>query len=181
MESASGETRVAASPETVKKLISLGCQIFLEKGAGISAGFPDDIFSDVGAQLCTSGDIDVWSKADVVLCVKAPRKEYLERMKPMALVVGLLAPYRNESLADSLESRNLSALALELLPRISRAQSADALSSLANVAGYKAVLLGASALDRYFPMLMTAAGTVQPAKVLVLGAGVAGLQAVATA
>ena len=113
--------------------------------------------------------------------MQAPSAVTLGRLRQGALVVGLLAPYANEELAASLKRGGLSAMALELLPRISRAQSADALSSQANVAGYKAVLLGSSALDRYFPMLMTAAGTVQPAKVVILGAGVAGLQAVATA
>ncbi len=181
IESAPGEARVAASPETVKKLIALGCQVFLEIGAGISAGFLDDDYRNSGAQFVPIGDVDAWQKTDVLLCVQAPPRECLERMKPKALVVGLLAPYQNESLINSLKSGQLSALAMELLPRISRAQSADALSSQANIAGYKSVLLAASALDRYFPMLMTAAGTVQPAKIVVLGAGVAGLQAVATA
>ena len=181
LESASGEKRVAASPETVKKLISQKCEVFLEKGAGLSSGFSDDDYRDVGVELVSSQGADVWSKVDVVLCVQVPCKVNLERMKPKSLLVGLLAPYGNESLVNTLRVGSLSALALELLPRISRAQSADALSSQANIAGYKAVLLGASALDRYFPMLMTAAGTVQPAKVVILGAGVAGLQAVATA
>ncbi len=181
VESASGETRVAASPETAKKLISLGCEVLLEKGAGIKAGFRDDAYSDVGVQLIPSGDDEAWSKANVLLCVQAPKNDYLAKLQPRALLVGLLAPYRNNALANSLKTGHLSALSLELLPRISRAQSADALSSQANVAGYKSVLLAAGALDRYFPMLMTAAGTVQPAKVVVLGAGVAGLQAVATA
>ena len=181
MESAPGETRVAASPETVKKLISLGGQVFLEKGAGLSAAFSDDVYEEFGAEVISPNDLKIWGSVDVLLCVHAPVKEYLERMKPRALIVGLLAPYRNQLLANSLKSGNLSALAMELLPRISRAQSADVLSSQANVAGYKSVLLAAGALDRYFPMLMTAAGTVQPAKVVVLGAGVAGLQAVATA
>ncbi len=181
MESAPGENRVAASPETIKKLIALGCQVFLEKGAGISAGFSDHSYEEAGAKVCPTDDFDVWNKADVVLCVQSPPKECLARLKSNALLVGLLAPYRNQSLAISLQTGSITALALELLPRISRAQSADALSSQANVAGYKSILLAASALDRYFPMLMTAAGTVQPAKVVVLGAGVAGLQAVATA
>ncbi|WP_320668111.1 Re/Si-specific NAD(P)(+) transhydrogenase subunit alpha [Prochlorococcus sp. MIT 1307] len=181
IESAPGETRVAASPETVKKFISLGCEVFLEQGAGKLAGFLDDAYKNIGTEVISPGDLDIWSKADVVLCVQAPLKDSLKRLKDRALIVGLLAPYRNESLANSLVAGRLSALAMELLPRISRAQSADVLSSQANVAGYKSVLLAAGALDRYFPMLMTAAGTVQPAKVVVLGAGVAGLQAVATA
>ena len=181
VESAPLETRVAASPETVKKFQALGCKVFIERGAGISAGFSDESFDKVGAQLVPVGDNEAWSTAKVLLCVQKPKDEFLERLSKGALVIGLLTPYGNDSLSQSLKSNDLSALALELLPRISRAQSCDALSSQANIAGYKSVLLGASALDRYFPMLMTAAGTVQPAKVVVLGAGVAGLQAVATA
>ena len=181
MESAPGETRVAVSPETVKKLINLGCQVFIEEGAGISSGFLDEAYRNVGVELVSVGDANFWSKADVLLCVQAPNKECLEKLRPNSLVVGLLAPYKNESLANTLRLGRLTALAMELLPRISRAQSADVLSSQANVSGYKSVLIAAGALDRYFPMLMTAAGTVQPAKVVVLGAGVAGLQAVATA
>ncbi len=176
-----GETRVAASPDSIKKLISLGCKVYLEQSAGKSAGFPDEAYKEIGAELVAIGDSDIWNKADVLMCVQTPGQECLSKMKKGGLLVGLLAPYLNERLANSLKSGHLSALALELLPRISRAQSADALSSQANVAGYKSVLLAATALDRYFPMLMTAAGTVQPAKVVVLGAGVAGLQAVATA
>ena len=133
-------------------------------------------------QLIEPGDAAGWSQADIVLCVQTPsRDQPLARLRQGALVVGLLEPYANGELTASLEGGGLSAMALELLPRISRAQSADALSSQANIAGYKSVLLASAALDRYFPMLMTAAGTVQPAKVVILGAGVAGLQAVATA
>ncbi len=180
-ESASGETRVAASPETVKKLVAAGCKVFLEQGAGLSAGFSDESYRAAGLEIVSKGNSTLWAEADVVLCVQTPTKEQLENMKQGALLIGLLDPYNNTSLATLLSKGRLSALALELLPRISRAQAADALSSQANVAGYKAVLLAAGALDRYFPMLMTAAGTVQPAKVVVLGAGVAGLQAIATA
>ena len=176
-----GETRVAASPDTVKKFLSLGSKVAVERGAGLAAGFVDGDFNTIGAELVAPGDSQAWSQADVVLCVQSPSASALARMRSGALVVGLLAPYANSSLAAALKTAKLSAMALELLPRISRAQSADALSSQANIAGYKAVLLAAAALDRYFPMLMTAAGTVQPARVVVLGAGVAGLQAVATA
>lgn len=172
---------MAASPETVKKLVTAGCDVFLEQGAGLSAGFLDDAFATAGGQVIHTQNSDAWTNADVVICVQTPTEEKLEKMKSGALLIGLLGPYGNRTLANLLVKGKLSALALELLPRISRAQSADALSSQANVAGYKAVLLAAGALDRYFPMLMTAAGTVQPAKVVVLGAGVAGLQAVATA
>ncbi len=181
LESSPRETRVAVTPETAKKFLSLGMSVLVEKGAGNLAGFSDKAYGEVGAELVDSDNEQSWSDSDVVLCVQEPKKECLEKLKSGTLVVGLLAPYGKESLASSLKSGELSAIALELLPRISRAQSSDALSSQANVAGYKAVLLAASALDRYFPMLMTAAGTVQPAKIVVLGAGVAGLQAIATA
>ena len=181
VETAAAETRVAASPETVKKFISLGCSVAIERGAGASAGFVDSAYSDAGAEVVAVGDGQAWSQADLLLCVQTPEPSNLAKLRRGAVVVGLLSPYSNEALATSLQAGGLSAMALELLPRISRAQSADALSSQANIAGYKAVLLGSAALDRYFPMLMTAAGTVQPAKVVILGAGVAGLQAVATA
>jgi len=181
VETAAAETRVAVSPETIKKFIGLGCSVAIEQGAGASAGFVDSSYTEAGAELVAVGDIQAWGQADLLLCVQTPQQQALAKLRNGALVVGLLSPYSNESLATSLKSCGLSAMALELLPRISRAQSADALSSQANIAGYKAVLLGAAALDRYFPMLMTAAGTVQPAKVVILGAGVAGLQAVATA
>ncbi|WP_038000763.1 MULTISPECIES: Re/Si-specific NAD(P)(+) transhydrogenase subunit alpha [unclassified Synechococcus] len=181
VESATAETRVAASPETVRKFISLGCSVTIEQGAGASAGFVDTAYSEAGAELVPPADPQAWGSADVLLCVQQPSASALARLRRGALLVGLLAPYGNDALATALQSGGCSAMALELLPRISRAQAADALSSQANIAGYKAVLLGAGALDRYFPMLMTAAGTVQPARVVVLGAGVAGLQAVATA
>ncbi len=180
-EYAAGETRVAATPETVKKFHSLGCEIAIESGAGLSAGFADEAYKAVGATLVSIGDSTSWANADGVLCVQTPTADALSKLKSGSLIVGLLAPYGNTSLASSLKNGSLSAIALELLPRISRAQSADALSSQANIGGYKAALIAASALDRYFPMLMTAAGTVQPARVVILGAGVAGLQAVATA
>ncbi len=181
LESSPRETRVSATPETIKKFIDLGCEVFVEDGAGILAGFSNESFSKAGAQLVSVGDEDIWNKTDVLLCVQKPNEKFIKFLKQGSFLIGLLAPYRNNSLSECLKENKLSALALELLPRISRAQSSDALSSQANISGYKAVLLAASALDRYFPMLMTAAGTVQPAKVIVLGAGVAGLQAVATA
>ncbi len=181
VETAAGETRVAASPETVKKFTALGCRVLLEQGAGQPSGYLDQAYAEAGAELVTRGDSSAWSQADVLLCVQSPSTQALSQLRRGALVVGLLAPYANAELAADLQQAGLSAMALELLPRISRAQSADALSSQANIAGYKSVLLASAALDRYFPMLMTAAGTVQPARVVILGAGVAGLQAVATA
>ncbi|WP_253912460.1 Re/Si-specific NAD(P)(+) transhydrogenase subunit alpha [Synechococcus sp. KORDI-52] len=181
VESTPGETRVAATPDTVKKFISLGCSVAVERGAGTASGYLDNAYAAQGADLVETGDASAWSQADVLLCVQTPSATSLARLRQGALVVGLLSPYANDELTAALKRSVLSAMALELLPRISRAQSADALSSQANIAGYKSVLLASAALDRYFPMLMTAAGTVQPAKVVILGAGVAGLQAVATA
>ncbi len=181
VESTPGETRVAATPDTVKKFVSLGCSVAVECGAGTPSGYLDEAYAEQGADLVEKGDTSAWGQADVLLCVQSPSAATLARLRQGALVVGLLSPYANEELTAALKRSGLSAMALELLPRISRAQSADALSSQANIAGYKSVLLASAALDRYFPMLMTAAGTVQPAKVVILGAGVAGLQAVATA
>ena len=181
VESTPGETRVAATPDTVKKFVSLGCSVAVECGAGTPSGYLDESYAEQGADLIEKGDTSAWGQADVLLCVQSPSAATLARLRQGALVVGLLSPYANEELTAALKRSGLSAMALELLPRISRAQSADALSSQANIAGYKSVLLASAALDRYFPMLMTAAGTVQPAKVVILGAGVAGLQAVATA
>jgi len=181
VESTPEETRVAATPDTVKKFISLGCSVAVERGAGTASGYLDEAYAEQGAELSEAGDALACNQADVLLCVQTPSASSLARLRQGALVVGLLSPYANEELTAALKRSGLSAIALELLPRISRAQSADALSSQANIAGYKSVLLASAALDRYFPMLMTAAGTVQPAKVVILGAGVAGLQAVATA
>jgi len=181
VETTPGETRIAATPDTVKKFLALGCAVSVECGAGTASGYLDQSYEAQGADLVPVANPGAWADADLVLCVQPPAPEALSRMKAGALLVGLLSPYGNASLSSSLEASKLSAMALELLPRISRAQSADALSSQANIAGYKSVLLASSALDRYFPMLMTAAGTVQPARVVILGAGVAGLQAVATA
>lgn len=171
------ELRVGGSPETVRRLVGKGCSVLVESGAGQSSGFSDEEYRNAGAALLENG----WGHCQVALCVGAPHPECLEAMAMGAMVIGLLSPYGNQALVHHLNRRKLSSVSLELLPRISRAQAMDALSSQANIAGYKAVLLAAAALDRYFPMLMTAAGTVQPARVLVMGAGVAGLQAVATA
>lgn len=179
-EMAPGEKRVAVTPETVRRLQGKGIEVQIESGAGEAAGFPDALYNAIGATVVAPEDLD-WEGADGVLCVQPPSQEALLRMRPGALVVGLLAPHGAAALTGVLNQRSLSAIALELLPRISRAQSMDVLSSQANIAGYKAVLLAAAALDRYVPMLMTAAGTIQPARALILGAGVAGLQALATA
>ena len=194
-ERRAGEHRVAATPETVKRLIGRGCVLWVECGAGLAAGFSDADYVAAGAELLDPDGSEArqrWAAADVVLTVQgsalaegepqgAGDAGSLSCLKAGALLIGLLEPHGNEVLEVALKRHQLSALALELLPRISRAQAMDVLSSQANVAGYKAVLLAAAALDRYVPMLMTAAGTIQPARALVLGAGVAGLQALATA
>ena len=179
-EFAPGETRVAATPETVRRLNGRGAEVHVEQGAGAAAGFRDAEYAEAGAQLHPAHDLP-WSAVEGLLCVAPPAPEALEQLRPGTLVVGLLAPYGATGLIETLNGCGASAIALELLPRISRAQAMDVLSSQANIAGYKAVLLAAAALDRYVPMLMTAAGTIQPSRVLILGAGVAGLQALATA
>ena len=181
IETASGERRVSATPSAVKKLKGLGCEVFVESSAGELSGFNDTLYKESGSEIVSKSNINIWENVDVVFCVQPPSESNLSKLKNGAILLGLLNPYANEKLQKTITSKKISALSMELLPRISRAQSSDVLSSQANIAGYKAVLLAASELDRYFPMLMTAAGTVQPAKVVVLGGGVAGLQAVATA
>ena len=180
-EKHTGERRVSATPETVKKLKSLGCEVYIESKAGELSGFSDFSYKQSGGEIVSERDINIWGEADIIFCVQVPSEDNLITLKKGAILLGLLNPYGNKDLLKIINSNLISTLSLELLPRISRAQSSDVLSSQANIAGYKAVLLAASELDRYFPMLMTAAGTVQPAKVVVLGGGVAGLQAVATA
>lgn len=179
-EQASGERRVAATPETVRRLHSHGIALQVEAGAGLASGYLDADYAEAGAALVPSDRLP-WDGVEGVLCLHPPAETALRQLRPGSLLVGLLSPYGARELVQILCERRTEAIALELLPRISRAQSMDVLSSQANIAGYKAVLLGSAALDRYVPMLMTAAGTIQPARVLVLGAGVAGLQAVATA
>jgi NAD(P) transhydrogenase subunit alpha len=173
-----GETRVAATPETVKKMIKQGLAVAVEPGAGDRSFFTDAAYQAAGATLAAGG---AWGDADVVLTVGPPPADAAARLKNGAVIVGLLAPHQNLDLVRTLADRKVSALAMELVPRISRAQTMDALSSQASIAGYKAVLLAANRLPKYFPLLMTAAGTIPPAKVVVMGAGVAGLQAIATA
>jgi len=171
---------VAATPETVHRLRGRGLHFLVERGAGAAAGFHDSAYRDAGAEL-VDPDHGAWSAVRGVLCVQPPPPPQLQQLSSGALLMGLLSPHGAHALVDTLLNREVSALALELLPRISRAQAMDVLSSQASIAGYKAVLLAAAALNRYVPMLMTAAGTIQPARALILGAGVAGLQALATA
>ncbi|MBP8171868.1 MAG: NAD(P)(+) transhydrogenase (Re/Si-specific) subunit alpha, partial [Pseudomonas sp.] len=177
LETHAGETRVAATPETIKKLIAHGHQVTVQAGAGAQASLPDHVYEVVGASI---GDAATALGADLVLKVLAPSDAELALMKSGAVLVGMLNPFCNETIAR-MAARGITAFALEAAPRTSRAQSLDVLSSQANIAGYKAVLLGAHHYPRFMPMLMTAAGTVKAARILILGAGVAGLQAIATA
>src|SRR5262245_10911061 len=176
-ESRPGETRVAASPETAKRLVQAKLELGIESGAGLAAGFTDQAYSAVGARIVGA---DGWS-SELVLKVQAPTSSEAGRLQSGAILVAFLQPHRELELVGILRARGVTALAMELVPRISRAQSMDAPSSQATVAGYKAVLLGAVHLRKMCPLLMTAAGTVQPARVVVFGAGVAGLMAIATA
>lgn len=177
-ESRSGERRVAATPETVRKMVAAGLTVRFEVGAGEAAHFVDARYEEVGAARV---DADEGWDADVVLAVRTPPAEALARLRAGSVLIGFLDPYRELDAVRVLTERRVSALAMELIPRITRAQPMDALSSQASLAGYKAIAVAAARLDRYFPLLMTAAGTIPPARVVVMGAGVAGLQAVATA
>ena len=174
-ETTEGERRVALVPETVGKLAAGGFELVVERGAGAAASFPDDAYSEAGA---TIGD--PW-EAEGVVKVRKPSAQELEQLRSGQLLIGFLEPLSDSAGVETLAARGVTAFALESVPRITRAQTMDALSSQATVGGYKAALLAAEQLPRFFPMLMTAAGTVPPAKVLVIGAGVAGLQAIATA
>ena len=179
-ESVAGETRVAATPETVAKMVKAGFEVGVEQGAGIAAGITDKDFRDSGAQIIADTQ-STFSEADLVLKVGRPSPVEIDSMKQGALLISFLQPFASPEVVDRLAKRGVSALAMELMPRITRAQRMDALSAMGSVAGYKAVLLAADASGRFFPMLTTAAGTIPPAKVIVIGAGVAGLQAIATA
>jgi H+-translocating NAD(P) transhydrogenase subunit alpha len=178
-ESAAGEKRVALVPEVVRKLAQREYEVVVESGAGQAALIPDALFQEAGANI-TSDQGAIWG-ADVVVKVAPPSGEEIGRLSSDSVLVGFLQPLTAPDTVRALADSGASAFALEAVPRISRAQSMDALSSQSNVAGYRAALLGAQLLGRFYPLLMTAAGTVRPAKVLVLGAGVAGLQAIATA
>jgi proton-translocating NAD(P)+ transhydrogenase subunit alpha len=178
-ETAAGEKRVALVPEVVRKLAQREHEVLVESGAGQAALIPDALFEEAGATV-TSDQGAIWG-ADVLVKVAPPSADEVGRLSPESVLVGFLAPLTAPDTVRALADSGATAFALEAVPRISRAQSMDALSSQSNVAGYRAALLGAQLLGRFYPLLMTAAGTVRPAKVLVLGAGVAGLQAIATA
>src|SRR5512147_1694025 len=172
-----GETRVAATPETVKKLVGGKHSVIVQSGAGVAASFPDEAYIAAGAAL---GSATEALGADMVLKVRLPTAEELPQMKRGAALVGMLEPFNNDGIAG-MNGVGLTAFALEAAPRTTRAQSMDVLSSQANIAGYKAVLMAANTYGKLLPMMMTAAGTIKAARVLILGAGVAGLQAIATA
>jgi NAD(P) transhydrogenase subunit alpha len=174
-----GETRVAATPETIKKLAAAGHRLLVQSGAGVAASVPDQQYIDAGAGIAP-GAAEVYRDSDIVLKVRAPLPEEVGQIKRGAILIGLLNPFDGAGV-ESMARQGLTAFAMEWLPRITRAQAMDVLSSQANIAGYKAVIVAANEYQRFMPMLMTAAGTVKAARVMVLGAGVAGLQAIATA
>ena len=178
-ETSPEEHRVALVPEVVGKLKAKGLDVVVQSGAGADALLPDDAFADAGAQMTTDAK-EVWG-ADIVVKIAPPTPEEISQLGAGSILIGFLAPLTSPQTTSALAQAKATAFAMEAIPRISRAQSMDALSSQSNVAGYKAALLGAENMGRFYPMLMTAAGTIPPAKVLVLGAGVAGLQALATA
>jgi len=179
-ERLAGETRVAATPDSVKKLIALGFGATVETGAGAGASISDQAFLDAGATIAPSAAAAL-KDADVVLKVRGPTDEEVAAMKPGAILIALLNPHGEKSRLDTLAGAKVSAFAMEFVPRITRAQVMDALSSQANLAGYRAVIEAAETYGRALPMMMTAAGTIAPAKIFIMGVGVAGLQAIATA
>ncbi|MCZ4298285.1 Re/Si-specific NAD(P)(+) transhydrogenase subunit alpha [Henriciella marina] len=179
-ETSPGETRVAATPESVKKLVGLDHTVTIESGAGLAAGFHDKAYSDEGATVASSAS-EALNGADVLLKVRGPSAEEAASYPEGLTVIALMNPYAMGDLASAFNAKKLNTLAMEFTPRITRAQSMDALSSQSNLAGYRAMIEGATLYGRALPMMMTAAGTVAPAKVFVMGAGVAGLQAIATA
>src|SRR2546426_10740635 len=179
-ETEAGEARVALMPDSVQKLVAQKVSLSIESGAGLGAARTDDDYAAAGAQIIEARNA-LLAQADVLAVVNRPTPEDFKKLKPGAVVLGFLRPLDEPAALTPALEKSLTTFAMELVPRITRAQAMDALSSMATVAGYKAVVLAASTIPRMFPLLMTAAGTVPPARVLVLGAGVAGLQAIATA
>ena len=179
-ESLENETRVAATPGTVKELIKSGLNVFVESDAGSAAHFSNEAFENAGATILESKR-DLMSKADIVLKVMPPTLDQIVLLQPKSTMVSFCQTTRDLDTVKALKEQSVTGFSMHLIPRTTLAQKMDALSSQANIAGYKAVLIAASRLGIYMPLLMTAAGTIRPAKVLVIGAGVAGLQAIATA
>ena len=175
-----GETRVAAVPETVKKFVGLGCDVAVETGAGAYSDFSDEAYADAGAVVAGSA-AEAAKNADIILKVQRPKKDELANFASGSKLIAILSPYANEKSLQNYADAGVDAFAMEFMPRITRAQSMDVLSSQSNLAGYKAVIDAAAEYGRAMPMMMTAAGTIAPAKVFIMGAGVAGLQAIATA
>jgi H+-translocating NAD(P) transhydrogenase subunit alpha len=173
-----GEHRVALVPDVAKRFRAQGADILVEKGAGEHSAYPNDDFTDVR---WTENPTEVWTQSDAILCVRAPTLAQVAQMKAGAILIGFLQPYQSPALVHALAEHRITSFAVELVPRISRAQSMDALSSQAAVSGYLCAVIAAAHCPKFFPMLTYAAGTVRPARVLVIGAGVAGLQAIATA
>ena len=176
-ETAADEKRVATVPEVVEKLAKLGFRVAVQSGAGAAANFPDDAYRAAGAEIVE----DIWASADIVFKVRAPSMAEVQRMRVGTTVVSFIWPAQNRELMQALAARNATVLAMDSVPRISRAQKLDALSSMANIAGYRAVIEAAHAFGRFFTGQITAAGKVPPAKVFVIGAGVAGLAAIGAA
>ena len=175
-----GENRVALIPDAVARLVKQGLEIWVESGAGETCFFSNQAYEEAGAKIISDRDC-LWREADVLLKVGIPKEEEVYLLREGSVLISFLNPLGKPELSQKLAEKKVTALSMELIPRTSRAQSMDALSSQAGVAGYKAVLIAAAALPKFFPMLTTAAGTIRPAKVFVIGAGVAGLQAIATA
>jgi NAD(P) transhydrogenase subunit alpha len=176
-ETQAGESRVAASPDSVKAYVKKGVEVVIESGAGKGASISDEAFAAAGAKIVKDG----FGDPDIVLTIRRPSAKLLASLKPGTILAGGLEPYGDRAGLDAIAKAGITAFAMELMPRITRAQSMDILSSQANLAGYKAVIDGAYHFTRAFPMMMTAAGTVPAAKVFIMGVGVAGLQAIATA
>ena len=179
LETAAGEHRVALTPDSVARLVKAGHEVRIQAGAGVRAGFPDSTFADAGASVVEAPAL--YEGAALVCRIQPPTLSEIALLPEGIAVLALFSPTRNRPLLEQLAARRITALAMELVPRITRAQSMDVLSSQSTVSGYKAVLIGAAALPKFLPMLTTAAGTISPAKVFIIGAGVAGLQAIATA
>lgn len=179
-ESQAGEARVALMPESVRKLTALGARVLVESNAGLSAARDDNDYREAGAEVSTDR-ASLLNTADILACINRPAQSDFHQLKSEAVVIGFLRPLDEPKELAHAVAQKLTTFAVELIPRITRAQAMDALSSMATVVGYKAVLIGAAHIPRMFPLLMTAAGTIPPARALVLGAGVAGLQAIATA
>src|SRR5450759_2463552 len=179
-ETVSGERRVALVPETVQKLSSTGTKVLIEAGAGQGSFLDDEAYRAASAEVVDGADV-IFTRSDIVAKVQAPTEAEVGKIRPGVVLISFLDRGRDGAIIDALGKRGVVAFSFNSVPRITRAQSMDAMSSMSTVAGYKAVLLAANALGRFFPLLMTAAGTVKPARVFVIGAGVAGLQALATA